>query len=129
MTTIYKQQEGLMTFVNWALLSYYFQSYYTEGSNKIRLGFGCESRAGARILWRGSSVRLSQHLEPSSTVGTKAQTERHLSGAPKQKPLLQVQASASPLPLPQLTDSLILRFEKLSLFFFFFLPAPSQANT
>ena len=39
MTTIYKQQEWLMTFFNWALLSYYFQSYYTEGSNKIRLGF------------------------------------------------------------------------------------------
>lgn len=61
-------------------------------------------------------VRLSQHLEPSSTVGIKAQAGCHLPGMLKQEPLFQVRGSTSPLLLPQLTDSLMLKFEKLSLF-------------
>ena len=62
-------------------------------------------------------LRLSQHLQPSSTVGTKAQAGCHLPGMLKQELLFQMQGSTSPLLLPQLTDFLMLKFEKLSLFF------------
>lgn len=61
-------------------------------------------------------ARLSQHLEPSRTVGTQAQTGCHLPGMRKQELLFQVWGSASPLRLPQLIDSLMQRFQKLSLF-------------
>lgn len=61
-------------------------------------------------------IRLSQHLAPSSTVDVKAQAGRHPPGMLKQEPLFQVQGSTSPLPLPQLIDSLMLRFKKLSRF-------------
>lgn len=58
---------------------------------------------------------LAQHLEPSSTVGTKAQAGCRLPGTLRQEPQPQVQGSISPLLLPQLVDPLMQRFENLSL--------------
>ena len=77
-----------------------------------------KAKQGQDIMEKQSSLmlRLSQHLEPSSTIGTKAQVECHLPGMLKQELLFQMQGSTSPLLLPQLTDFLMLKFEKLSLF-------------
>ena len=45
-------------------------------------------------------LRLSKHLELSSTVGTKAQAECHLPGMLKQELLFQMQGSTSPVTSP-----------------------------
>lgn len=90
-------------------ISYNVKSSYAEGNNKTgQISEARESGTGSRILDRNNSagIRLSPHLEPSSTGGTKALAGYHLPGMLKQEPLLQVRGSTSPLPLSQLNDSL-----------------------